>query len=86
MTALNEYYDFKQTPFSRTIAPTDLFPSLGHQEIQGRLAFALQERLPALITGDASRGPVNLPLCGPLSIASTATSFPSLTWPTPTSK
>lgn len=56
MTALNDYYGFKLTPFSRTIRPADLFPSRGHQEIQGRLAFALQERLPALITGDVGAG------------------------------
>jgi type II secretory pathway predicted ATPase ExeA len=56
MTALNEYFGFKQTPFSRAIAPSDLFPARGHQEIQGRLAFALQERLPALITGDVGAG------------------------------
>jgi general secretion pathway protein A len=56
MTALNDYYGFTQTPFSRSIAPTDLFPAHGHQEIQGRLTFALHERLPALITGDVGTG------------------------------
>ena len=38
MTSLNAYYNFKQTPFSRSIATQDLFPAGGHQEIQGRLA------------------------------------------------
>jgi type II secretory pathway predicted ATPase ExeA len=56
MTTLTEHYGFKLTPFSRTISPTDLFPGQGHQEIQGRLTFALQERLPALITGDVGTG------------------------------
>lgn len=56
MTTLTEHYGFKLTPFGRTISPTDLFPGQGHQEIQGRLAFALQERLPALITGDVGTG------------------------------
>jgi type II secretory pathway predicted ATPase ExeA len=56
MTTLNAYYSFKQTPFSRSIPTQDLFPARGHQEIQGRLAFALQERLPALITGDIGTG------------------------------
>jgi len=56
MTALNDYYGFSQTPFSRSIATANLFPSHGHQEVQGRLAFALQERLPALITGDVGIG------------------------------
>ena len=56
MTPLNNYYGFQQAPFSRTISSTELFPSHGHQEVQGRLAFALQERLPALITGDIGAG------------------------------
>jgi general secretion pathway protein A len=56
MTALNDFYGFSATPFSKSIPGPDLFPSRGHQEIQGRLAFALQERLPALITGDVGTG------------------------------
>lgn len=56
MTTLNDYYAFKLTPFSRTLDPADLFPSRDHQEVQGRLTFALQERLPALITGDVGTG------------------------------
>lgn len=56
MTPLTEHYGFKLTPFSRTISPTDLFPGQGHQEIQGRLDFALHDRLPALITGDVGTG------------------------------
>jgi len=56
MTILNDYYGFKQTPFSRSLPSPDLFPSRGHQEVQGRLAFALQEQLPALITGAIGTG------------------------------
>jgi type II secretory pathway predicted ATPase ExeA len=56
MTTLNNYYNFSQTPFSRTIPADSLFPSRGHQEIQGRLAFALSDRFPALITGDIGTG------------------------------
>lgn len=56
MTVLNDYYGFSQTPFSRSISTQDLFPARGHQEIQGRLAFALHERLPALITGEVGTG------------------------------
>jgi general secretion pathway protein A len=56
MTALNDFYGFSATPFSKSIPAPDLFPSHGHQEIQGRLAFALQQRLPALITGDVGTG------------------------------
>ncbi len=56
MTPLNKYFKFTQTPFSRSIPAKDLFPARGHQEIQGRLDFALQEHLPALITGDIGTG------------------------------
>ena len=56
MTSLNEFYGFQHTPFTKSIAAKDLFPARGHSEIQGRLAFALQERLPALITGDVGTG------------------------------
>ena len=56
MTALNDFYRFTTTPFSKSIPGPDLFPSRAHQEIQGRLAFALHERLPALITGDVGTG------------------------------
>ncbi|RLC76108.1 MAG: AAA family ATPase, partial [Chloroflexi bacterium] len=56
MTALNDFYGFKRTPFTRSIASQDLYPSRGHREVQGRLSFALQERLPALITGDVGAG------------------------------
>jgi type II secretory pathway predicted ATPase ExeA len=56
MTTLNNYYNFSKTPFSRSIPADDLFPSRGHQEIQGRLAFALSDRFPALITGDIGTG------------------------------
>ena len=56
MNTLNDFYGFSATPFSKSIPGTDLFPSRGHLEIQGRLTFALQERLPALITGDVGTG------------------------------
>ena len=56
MTSLNDFYRFKQTPFTKSIATKDLFPSHSHREAQGRLAFALQERLPALLTGDVGTG------------------------------
>jgi len=56
MTALNDFYGFERTPFTKSIATESLYPSRGHQEVQGRLSFALQERLPALITGDVGVG------------------------------
>jgi type II secretory pathway predicted ATPase ExeA len=48
MTTLTDFYGFKQTPFTKSMATKD--------EIQGRLGFALHERLPALITGDVGTG------------------------------
>ena len=56
MIALNDFYDFDQTPFTKSIATENLYSSRGHQEVQGRLTFALNERLPALITGDVGTG------------------------------
>jgi type II secretory pathway predicted ATPase ExeA len=56
MTALNDFYNFTATPFTKSIDSKNLYPSRGHREIQGRLTFALQERLPALITGDIGTG------------------------------
>ncbi len=56
MTALNDFYGFRLTPFTKSIASHDLFPSRGHCELLARLTFALQERLPALVTGDVGTG------------------------------
>ena len=56
MTAFNDFYGFTTTPFTKSIDSKNLYPSRGHREIQGRLTFALQERLPALITGDIGTG------------------------------
>jgi len=56
MSALHDFYAFRTTPFGSSITGPDLFPSRAHREVQGRLAFALQERLPALITGDVGAG------------------------------
>jgi type II secretory pathway predicted ATPase ExeA len=56
MTSLHEFYGFKRMPFTKSTATKDLYPSHSHCEAQGRLAFALQERLPALLTGDVGTG------------------------------
>ena len=56
MTTLSSYYGFTQTPFSRNTPPEQLFAARGHQEIQARLAFALPDRFPTLITGDIGTG------------------------------
>ena len=56
MTSLNDFYAFSHTPFTKSVSVKHLFPSRGHCEIQGRLAFALQDRLAALLTGDVGTG------------------------------
>jgi general secretion pathway protein A len=56
MTSLNEFYGFSHTPFTKSVATKDLYPSRGHREVQGRLAFALQDHHPALVTGDVGTG------------------------------
>ena len=56
MTRLNEFYGFQRTPFTKSVAAQDLYPSRGHREAQGRLAFALQDRSAALLTGDVGTG------------------------------
>jgi hypothetical protein len=74
MTALNDFYGFQLTPFTKSIATRDLFPSRGYCEVQARLTFALQERLPALVTGEVgavlcvqhsapANRPPSVPLC-----------------------
>ena len=56
MTSLNDFYGFQHTPFTKSTAAKDLYPSRGHREAQGRLSFALQECLPTLLTGDVGTG------------------------------
>ncbi|MFQ5854314.1 MAG: ExeA family protein [Anaerolineae bacterium] len=51
-----DFYGFQQLPFAKGIAPKDVYPSSGHQELVARLTFALQYRLPALVTGDVGTG------------------------------
>lgn len=56
LTLLTDFYGFTTTPFTHPLPSADLFPARGLREVQGRLTFALQERLPALITGDVGTG------------------------------
>jgi len=90
MIALNDFYGCDQTPFTKSIATQHLFPSQSHQEVQARLRFALQERLPALITGDVGTGKSTGDCVDPVSVPSVnpwiATSTESSTSPTPLSQ
>jgi len=54
--ALCDFFGCLRLPFDKALPLRDLFPSTAHQEIQARLAFALQHRFPVLITGDIGSG------------------------------
>lgn len=54
--ALCDFYGCLRLPFDKSLPVRDLFPSAAHQEIQARLAFAVQNHFPALITGDVGTG------------------------------
>lgn len=51
-----EFYGALRLPFAKHISVRDLYASKAHQAVQARLAFALQHRFPALITGDVGTG------------------------------
>jgi len=53
---LCEFYGCLRLPFDKSLPVRDLFPSIAHQEVQARLAFALHNHFPALITGDVGTG------------------------------
>jgi type II secretory pathway predicted ATPase ExeA len=54
--AVCDFFGCVRLPFAKSVPTRDLFPSTAHQEIQARLAFALHNRFPALITGDVGTG------------------------------
>jgi len=54
--ALCDFFGCVRLPFDKSLPVRDLFPSTAHQEVQARLAFALQHRFPALITGEVGSG------------------------------
>jgi general secretion pathway protein A len=51
-----DFFGCLRLPFDKSIPVRDLFPSTAHQEAQARLAFALTQRYPAMITGDVGSG------------------------------
>lgn len=50
------FYNLKETPFSRDIATEHLYPSLVLDETIGRLEYAAQRQLFAVVTGDCGTG------------------------------
>lgn len=51
-----QFYDLSRTPFSRDIATEQLYSSMMLEEILGRLEYAAQRQLFAVITGDCGTG------------------------------
>ncbi len=53
---VNEFYGFKQTPFSRDLPVDSLFVTPEQEEILGRLDYAAQQRWFVLLAGDCGSG------------------------------
>ncbi len=53
---LQPYYGFTRLPFTRRIAPGQLFPSAGHQEAASRIAFVVESQALGVITGEVGMG------------------------------
>ena len=54
--AVCDFFGCLHLPFDKSLPVRDLFPSTAYQELQARLAFALQHRFPTLVTGDIGTG------------------------------
>jgi type II secretory pathway predicted ATPase ExeA len=54
------YFGFREKPFSKTPDPRFLFLSRGHEEALARLEFAVEEREPAVLTGEIGCGKTTL--------------------------
>lgn len=50
------FYGLEQTPFSRGIPTNELYPSIMLEETLGRLEYAAQRQLFAVVTGDCGTG------------------------------
>ncbi|HBY56127.1 MAG TPA: AAA family ATPase [Coxiellaceae bacterium] len=51
-----EFYGLSNTPFSRNVPTNELYPSITMEEILGRLEYAAERQLFAVITGDCGVG------------------------------
>ncbi len=51
-----QFYGFSRLPFSKDIAPQDLFQAEGQQELCARLTYLVKERGLGLITGETGSG------------------------------
>jgi type II secretory pathway predicted ATPase ExeA len=53
---LQPYYGFTRLPFTRRIAPSQLFRSAGHQEAASRIAFLIESEALGVVTGEVGMG------------------------------
>jgi type II secretory pathway predicted ATPase ExeA len=53
---MNSYFSFTREPFSRELAPQEVFVSRGHQELSARLRHAIDTGSLAVITGQVGCG------------------------------
>jgi len=53
---INEYFEFKNSPFDKDIPPDDLYINSNSEECLSRLEYAIKERRFAVITGDSGSG------------------------------
>jgi len=51
-----QFYGFSRLPFSKDIAPQDLFQAEGQQELCARLTYLVKERGLGLVTGETGSG------------------------------
>ena len=51
-----DFYGFQRTPFTRDIPTDQLYPSMMLEEVSGRLQFAAERQLFAVVTGDCGTG------------------------------
>ena len=51
-----QFYDLSQTPFSRNIPTNELYQSIILEETLGRLKYAAERQLFAVVTGDCGTG------------------------------
>ncbi|WP_367976433.1 ExeA family protein [Niallia sp. RD1] len=51
-----DFYGMKHTPFTRDVPPTQLYESFTMQEVLGRLKYAAERQLFAVLTGDCGTG------------------------------
>jgi len=53
---INEYFEFKKSPFDKDIPEEELYLNSSNEECLSRLEYAIKEKRFAVITGDSGSG------------------------------